>query len=162
MRFASALLSIALLGACSVEKDADEPDTAEDIAPLDDSDSGTPVRITSKDGTSVAVDSRGGNEAQWPEGFAPYRDSVVTSDIAMGSGTDAARMIEFETADAAEDVVDFYREQARAAGYDIQLDLTVNEGRMITGEREDGSGFSVSTRRAGDLNRVSLTVGRAR
>ncbi len=162
MRAIAVLLTVSMLVACS---DASE-DAATLTAPdgevtIDDTERGD-IRITSKDGASVTVDQRGGNDAQWPEGFDPYPGATVTSDIAMGGEGRAGKIIAFTSSDAPAVVADFYRRQAEAAGFEIEMELTVNEGRMLAGERTDGTGFAINASADEGGTSASLTVGRSR
>lgn len=159
MRTAIALATLSLLAACADGDQADEAGDAEAEAIIDDSGNGGDVRITSRDGKSVSIDRRTGNKAAWPKDFTAYPGAVVTSDIAMGGGDDSAKIITFESDDAPEDIVAHYRRQAEAAGYEIQLDLGENGGRMVAGEKPDGRGFSISTRASDSGTEASLTVG---
>jgi hypothetical protein len=80
-----------------------------------------------------------------PDGLSLFPGSkVVTSTLVKqpdGQGT----MVMFEAEAPAEAVVAHYRDQAKAAGFDIQLEMNTNGTQMIGGERKgDGSTLSVT------------------
>jgi hypothetical protein len=53
-------------------------------------------------------------------------------------------MVMFETDAKAETVVAHFREQAKTAGFDIQLEMNTNGTMMIGGEHKNGSTLSVT------------------
>ena len=162
MRLVAALLTVSLLAACAdADREGGTVATQEGEVMIDDTENGA-VRITSKDGRSIAIDRRGGNKAQWPDGFAPYPGATVTSDIAMGSDSGAGKIIAFTTSDQPKDVADFYRRQAEAAGFDIDMEITVDEGQMVAREKANGTGFAINASAKDGGTSASLTVGRGR
>ncbi|GGA01246.1 hypothetical protein GCM10010923_07400 [Blastomonas marina] len=162
MRVTAALLAVSLLAACSdAGEDGTKVTTPEGEVTIDDTENGD-VRITSKDGKSVSIDQRKGNDAQWPKGFAPYPGATVTSDIAMGGDSGSGKIIAFTSDDTPQQVADFYRRQAEAAGFEIEMELSVNDGRMVAGEKSDGTGFAINASADEEGTSASLTVGRSR
>lgn len=162
MRAIAALLTISLLSACSdAGEDGAAVATPDGDVTIDDTANGE-VRITSKDGQSVTIDQRGGNDAQWPEGFDPYPGATVTSDIAMGGDSGSGKIIAFTSDESPQRVADFFRRQAEAAGFEIEMEMSVNGGRMVAGEKPDGTGFAINASAEGDGTSASLTVGRTR
>lgn len=162
MRSLALVLSLSLLAACSdAGEDGTTVTTPDGEVTIDDTENGE-VRITSKDGRSVSIDQRGGNDAQWPDGFDPYPGATVTSDIAMGGDSGSGKIIAFTSTDSPEEVADFYRLQAEEAGFEIEMELSVNDGRMIAGEKPDGTGFAINASAAEEGTSASLTVGRGR
>lgn len=162
MRPIALVLSLSLLAACSERsEEGTTVATPEGEVTIDDTDNGG-VRITSKDGQSVSVDRREGNDAQWPRGFDPYPGATVTSDIAMGGDSGSGKIIAFTSDDSPQEVADFYRRQAEAAGFEIEMEMSVNDGRMVAGEKPDGTGFAINASADEDGTSASLTVGRSR
>lgn len=162
MRSLVLALPLLLLTACSdASEDGTTVTTPDGEITIDDTDNGE-VRITSKDGRSVSIDQRGGNEAQWPDGFDPYPGATVTSDIAMGSDSGAGKIIAFTSADTPQEVADFFQRQAEEAGFEIEMELSVNDGRMVAGEKPDGTGFAINASADEEGTSASLTVGRSR
>ncbi len=162
MRALPLLLTVSLLAACSdSSEDGTAVVTSEGAVVIDDTDNSA-VRITSKDGESVTVDQRGGNDAQWPEGFESYPGATVTSDIAMGGSRGSGKIIAFTSADTPGEVAEFYRRQAEQAGFAIEMEMSVNEGKMLAGEKPDGTGFAINASVSEDGTEASLTVGMGR
>lgn len=162
MRAIAILLTVSMLAACSeASEDETTVTTAGGEVTIDDTERGD-IRITSKDGQSVTVDQRGGNDAQWPEGFDPYPGATVTSDIAMGGESGSGKIIAFTSDDTPAEVAEFYRRQAEAAGFAIEMELTTDGGTMLAGERPDGTGFAINASADEGGTSASLTVGRGR
>lgn len=162
MRALAALLGMAMVAGCAdTNEDGTTVTTSEGEATIDDTGNGE-VRITSKDGASVTIDQRGGNKAQWPDGFNPYPGATVTSDIAMGGGKKSGKIITFTASDSPADVAQFYRRQAEAAGFAIEMEMSVNGGKMLAGVKPDGTGFAINASADGDGTEASLTVGMGR
>jgi hypothetical protein len=162
MRILAVLLTVSLLAACSdASEEGTTVTTPDGEVTIDDTENGE-VRITSKDGQSVTIDQRGGNDAQWPDGFDPYPGATVTSDIAMGGGSGSGKIIAFTSTDPPQEVADFFRRQAEEAGFEIEMEMSVNEGKMVAGEKPDGTGFAINASADEEGTSASLTVGRGR
>jgi hypothetical protein len=68
-------------------------------------------------------------------------------------------MVMFETDAEPEAVIAHYREQAKSAGFDIELEMNTNGTTMIAGKREsDGSSLSV-TATSGDMTTGQIIIG---
>ena len=110
------------------------------------------------DGETVTIAERKGESASWPEGFSPYPDAQVVSDMSMGTDDATGQIITFESADGPDDIADFYREQAETAGFKINMDFKVDGDRLLTAEAPDGRTFSMNTETAADVTEVSLSI----
>ena len=110
------------------------------------------------DGETVTIAERKGESASWPEGFSPYPDAQVVSDMSMGTDEASGQIITFESDDPADDIADFYREQAETAGFAINMDFKVDGDRLLTAEAPDGRTFSMNTETAADVTEVWLSI----
>lgn len=110
-----------------------------------DEDSGeTSMTVEGPDGTTTL---RSGAEVpvNLPDGFSLFSASKVVSNTVVKQADGQGTMVMFETDAAADKVIAHYREQAKAAGFDIQIEMNTNGTMMIGGERKgDGSTFSVT------------------
>lgn len=80
-----------------------------------------------------------------PDGFTLFPGSKVVTNTLVNQPDGQGTMITFEAEDPAEKVVAHYRDAAKAAGFDIQLEMNTNGTRVIGGERKsDGSSLSVT------------------
>lgn len=96
-----------------------------------------------------------------PDGFSLFPGSTVITNTVVSQDDGQGTMVMFETAGAADKVVTHYRDQAIAAGFDIQLELNTNGTMMIGGERKaDGSTLSVTASPGeGDKTTGQLIIG---
>jgi hypothetical protein len=92
---------------------------------------------TMRSGASVPVDL--------PQGFTLFPGSTVVTNTVVNQPDGKGTMVMFEAKAPADKVVAHYREQAKAAGFEIQLEMNTNGTQMIGGERkDDGSTLSVT------------------
>lgn len=79
-----------------------------------------------------------------PDGFSLFPGSKVLTNTVINKPEGQGTMVMFEAAAPADKIVAYYRDQAKAAGFDIQLEMNTNGTMMIGGERKgDGSILSV-------------------
>ena len=80
-----------------------------------------------------------------PDGFSLFPGSKVVSNTVVNQPDGQGTMVTFEADAPADKVVTHYKDQAKAAGFDIQLEMTTNGTQMIGGERKgDGASLSVT------------------
>ena len=80
-----------------------------------------------------------------PDGFTLFPGSKVVTNTVVDQPDGKGTMVTFETDAPADKVVAHYRDAAKAAGFDIQLEMTTNGTVMIGGERKsDESSISVT------------------
>jgi hypothetical protein len=92
---------------------------------------------TLRSGTNVPV--------SLPEGFTLFPGSKVVTNTVVDQPDGKGTMVTFEADAPAEKVVAHYRDAAKAAGFDIQLEMNTNGTMMVGGERKgDGSTLSVT------------------
>lgn len=110
-----------------------------------DKDSGeTSMTITGEDGEATL---RSGSDVpiKLPSGFSLFPGSKVVTNTVVSQPDGQGTMVMFEADAPADKVVAHYRDQAKAAGFAIELEMTTNGTTMIAGERKaDGSSLSVT------------------
>lgn len=79
-----------------------------------------------------------------PDGFSLYPGAKVVTNTIVKQADGQGTMVMFETDAKAETVVAHFREQAKTAGFDIQLEMNTNGTMMIGGEHKNGSTLSVT------------------
>ena len=116
----------------------------------------TSGKFTTKDGENAeyTIDKESGETSMTvkgpevpvslPGGFTLYPGAKVVTNTVVKQADGQGTMVMFETDAAPNKVVTHYREQAKTAGFDIQLEMTTNGTMMIGGERKDGSTLSVT------------------
>lgn len=125
---------------------------------VDQSGGETNVTITGEDGSTVTANS-GSGEASLPDGFTIYPGATVVSSTVVNSNDGGGSMILIQSSASPEELVTFYRQQAEAAGIEIQMNATVNGNAMINGEGSGGRTFSFSASPNGDGTSGQLIVG---
>jgi hypothetical protein len=80
-----------------------------------------------------------------PDGFTLFPGSKVVTNTVVDQPDGKGTMVTFEADAPADTIVAHYRDAAKAAGFDIQLEMTTNGTMMVGGERKaDGSSLSVT------------------
>jgi len=110
-----------------------------------DKDSGeTSMTIKGEDGEAT-LRSGASVPVTLPDGFTLFPGSKVVTNTVVDQPDGKGTMVTFEADAPADKVVAHYREAAKAAGFDIQLEMTTNGTVMVGGERKaDGSSMSVT------------------
>lgn len=161
MRASIAILIAALcLSACGSDTsgtaEAEEHDTASYTI---DEDSGETIATiktedgvaTMRSGESVPVDL--------PEGFSLFPGAQVNNNTTFSLDDSRGAMIIFQSDAEPQAIADFYREQAKAAGIEIEVDLSINGGKTLGGESEAGRTFTLNASREGEKTSAQLMVG---
>lgn len=145
------------LGACGSETPsefaADDGENAEYT--IDQETGETSMTVKGPNGTASL---RSGTDVPvtLPDGFSLFPGSTVITNTVVSQDDGQVTMVMFETAGAADKVVAHYRDQAKAAGFDIQLEMNTNGTMMIGGERKgDGASLSVTA----TANEGAVTTG---
>ena len=118
----------------------------------------TSMTIDGPDGTATL---RSGAEVpvSLPDGFSLFPGSKVVTNTVVNQPDGQGTMVMFEASAPADKIVAHYRDQAKAAGFDIQLEMNTNGTMMIGGERkDDGSTLSV-TATSGDTTTGQIIIG---
>jgi hypothetical protein len=124
-----------------------------------DKDSGeTSMTIKSEDGDAT-MRSGANVPVSLPDGFTLFPGSKVVTNTVVDQPDGKGTMVTFEADAPADKVVAHYREAAKAAGFDIQLEMNTNGTMMIGGERKaDGSSLSV-TATSGEPTTGQIIIG---
>lgn len=111
-------------------------------------------------GGSVAPEAQAAVDSL-PDGFTAYPGADVTAGTAITTGTGGGVIMVMSSTDPAQRVIDFYREQAEAAGVTISQSATAGSNLIIGGEGPDGTVLTASAAPGADgVTIIQLTVGR--
>ena len=148
-----------LLTACGSETSGEfTTEDGENAEYTIDKDSGeTSMTIKGADGTATL---RSGAEVpvSLPDGFSLYPGAKVVTNTVVKQPDGQGTMVMFETADPGDKVIAHFREQAKKAGFDIQLEMNTNGTQMIGGERKDGSTLSVTASPGGEAGTTGQLI----
>ncbi len=116
-----------------------------------DKDSGeTSMTIKGEDGDAT-LRSGASVPVSLPDGFTLFPGSKVITNTVVNQPDGQGTMVAFEADAPADKVVAHYRDAAKAAGFDIQLEMTTNGTVMIGGERKaDEMSLSVTATTGAD------------
>jgi uncharacterized lipoprotein len=155
MRIAALILAsgaAVMLAACGSETSGEfTTEDGENAEYTIDEDSGeTSMTVKGPEGTATL---RSGAEVpvSLPDGFTLYPGAKVVTNTVVKQADGQGTMVMFETDAAADKVIAHFREQAKLAGFEIQLEMNTNGTMMIGGERKaDGSSLSVTANPGGE------------
>ena len=124
-----------------------------------DKDSGeTSMTIKGEDGEAT-LRSGANVPVSLPDGFTLFPGSKVVTNTVVDQPDGKGTLIAFEADAPADKVVAHYRDAAKAAGFDIQLEMNTNGTMMVGGERKaDGSSISV-TATSGEPTTGQIIIG---
>jgi hypothetical protein len=150
----------AMLAACGSETSGEF--TTEDGKNAEytiDKDSGeTTMTITGEDGDATL--RAGANvPVTLPDGFSLFPGTKVISNAVVSQPDGQGTMIQFEADAPADKVIAHYREQAKAAGFAIELEMNTNGTQMIAGQRKDDSASLSVTATSGDMTTGQIIIG---
>ena len=158
------LLPFALaLTACqnTDEGEADAVETAEPMGRYEiDPESGE-VRATHTDAVGVTTTLRAGDKVdpRYPEPFTLYPGARITNTMLVDRGEGTAVIVEFATVDARDDVIQFYREQARKAGIEPDIEVAAGPTTTLGGTSGDGElRFALQVTQMSPLTEGQLSV----
>ncbi|MBV7266576.1 hypothetical protein [Erythrobacter ani] len=126
---------------------------------IDSSTGETTATIETADGTAT-LRSGADVPVDLPDGFSLYPGATVVTNtvVNQGEGTRVV-LLSFESDDSAEDVASYYRAEAEGAGIAIEVDATINGGRMLAGKAQDGSVFALNATTDEGKTTGQLTTG---
>lgn len=134
-----------MLAACGSETSGEfTTEDGENAEYTIDKDTGeTSMTVKGPEGTATL---RSGAEVpvSLPDGFTLYPGAKVLTNTVVKQADGQGTMVMFETNATADKVISHFREQAKAAGFEIQLEMNTNGTMMVGGERKDGSTLSVT------------------
>ena len=124
-----------------------------------DKDTGeTSISIKGEDGTAT-MRSGSSVAVSLPGGFSLFPGTKVVTNTVVNQPDGRGTMVMFEAEADADAVIAHYREQAKSAGFAIELEMNTNGTTMIAGKREsDGSSLSV-TATSGDPTTGQIIIG---
>ena len=154
----AAALSLAACGSeTSGEFTTDDGETGEYTIDNDSGEASMTVTtpegdVTMRSGASVPVDL--------PAGFTMIDGANIVSNTVINQNGTKGALVTFNSDKSPDEIFDFYREQAEAAGVTIQIETKMNGGGMIGGENDE-SGLTLSvTAYPGDEGTIGqLTIG---
>lgn len=94
-----------------------------------------------------------------PAGFTLFPGSKVVNNAVVNQPDGQGTMISFESDAPADKVVAHYRDAAKAAGFDIQLEMNTNGTQMVAGERKADSATVSVTAIPGEGEGAGVTTG---
>lgn len=160
MRLILPAVATLALAACSSEKsgtfETDDGDKGEYT--VDGDEGGVKASITTEDGTAT-MQSGENVKADLPAGFTVYPGAKVVSATNVDGGGSKGSLVMMETGDSPDKVTDFYRKQAEAAGIKIEMEMSINGGKMIGGKGEGGKMFTLNTTDNDGTTGIQLTAG---
>jgi hypothetical protein len=126
---------------------------------IDEETGETSMSVKGPDGTTTL---RSGTDVPvtLPDGFSLLPGSRVLTNTVVNQSGEQATMVMFESEVAADKVIAHFREQAKAAGFDIQLDISTNDTMMIGGERKSDASSLTVTAGGEDITTGQIMVGK--
>ena len=118
------------------------------------------IRFTDTDGNETVINSGTAVEAELPDGFTVYPGARIVSNTTMSGAQGAGSLVSIASDDPLDEVVAFYRQQAEAAGVEIEMEMKNGEAVMIGGESPDGLFFSFNASPEGGGTSGVLMAGR--
>ena len=152
MRFSERFSVTILVAAGTLTLSACGGETTETFA-TEDGDTGEYTIDQESGSTSMTIDTPEGEvsmrsgadvEAELPDGFTIMDGAQIVSTTIIDQADGAGALVLFNTNQSPQAVADYYRAQAEAAGIEIQIETSINGGRMVGGEGASGTTFSVT------------------
>ncbi len=94
-----------------------------------------------------------------PAGFSLIGGAKVLSNTVVDQAEGKGSLITFTTDKSPEEIAEFYRAEAEAAGIEIQIETSINDGRMLGGEGATGTTFSITAYPTEDGTTGQLVIG---
>lgn len=160
------LASLLLLAGCGDDdgKTITVKDGDKDVVINAVSDGGTTtIRTTGDDGEKM-VATINGKGATWPADAAPYATAypgaTVPAVISSNAGQKgSASVVTFESGDAPDKVIAYYKALAAKAGLKEGMSMTSGDTSMFTANGASGGGFAVQASTSDGKTVGSVTVG---
>ncbi len=157
-KFAFAFAASVALAACG--PDAAREEARQDGAYFIDSETGEISASAQTAEGSTKVRSGAQVPVDLPAGFTIYPGARVIGNTVFDQGQGRGAFVTIESADTPEQIAAFYLKQARDAGVNIEMQMSINEGRMIGGESADGVTFSLMATPVSQGTQAQLSVGK--
>ncbi|WP_284126023.1 hypothetical protein [Parerythrobacter aestuarii] len=156
---ATASLALALAACGSENSGTFETEDGEQGEYTVDSDGdGMNATITTEEGTAT-MRSGENVKADLPDGYTIYPGAKVVSVTNVDGTGHKGSLVMMESADSPDKIASFYKKQAEAAGIKIEMEMTINGGKMLAGKGEGDRIFSINTTNNDGTTGIQLTVG---
>ena len=161
MRISNLTVAVAALAlsSCGSETSGtfttDEGETGEYT--IDQNNGEASMTIETPDG---AVSMRTGADVpvNLPAGFSLFTGAEILSNTIIDQEGEIGALVTFTSVKSPKEIVNFYREEAEAAGIDVQIEADINGGKMLGGEGDNGTTFSVSAHPTEDNTTAQLVI----
>ena len=110
---------------------------------VDDAGDAASYTVTTDEGVMTAQ-SGGAANVKLPAGYSLYPGANVVSQTTLKTAQGNSLNVAMEVAGGADQVVDFYRKQATAAGVEIESEMKTGEMQIIGGKDKAGMTFSLT------------------
>ena len=159
MRYASIIAASFVLAACSSEPSgtAENGEGERMQYSVDEQTGETRATITTQDGTA-SMQTGPNVQARLPLGFDVYPGATVVSATNIDSDGEKGSLVMLESGDTPDQVADYYKTKAEAAGLEIKMDMKAGASRSLAGEGPGGASFSVNAGEQGSATSVQLMV----
>ena len=144
-------------GEDSITVETEDGGEATFTAESDDGD--TTVRISGDDGGSINIDAGENVSVDLPDGWSVYPGAKVVSSVTLQQADGSGVLVIMETEEAAEDMLEFYRKQAEAAGLEIKSEMKSVNTLVIASDANAATTFQFSATRDADKTTGQLLVG---
>lgn len=125
-----------------------------------DSESGESSLTVETEGGVVSMRSGAEVPVDLPAGFSLMDGLEVVTNSVVEQAEGRGSLITFQTELAPEAIIEYYRGEVEAAGVEVQIDASVNEGKMLAGENsESGLTFSVTAYPSDEGTTGQLIIG---
>lgn len=95
--------------------------------------------------------------AQLPPGFSVHPGAKIIANTVVQRREHTRSLLVMETTETIYEVMRFYRTQARAAGLEVQVDLSGEDRASLGGHLKGGGDLTISARREGATTRIELS-----
>jgi len=153
----TATLALAACGGSDTTTIETEDGTAE--YSVDDDNGDTEIRFTDGEGNDTVIATGSDTDAQLPDGFSLYPGATIATNTVMSGEQGEGSMIGFTSSASPDDLAAHYRQEAEAAGFDIQMEMKTGDTVMIGGEGPNDGFFSLNASADGDGSSAMLIVG---
>ena len=161
LRTTSLFAATVVLAACGSDRSGEftTEDGESGEYSIDSSTGETTARIETPDGEAT-LRSGANVPVELTDGFSVYPGATILSNTVVNQGEGKGNLVLMQIDASPEEVIKHYRDQAEAAGFDIQIEMSVNDGKMIGGEGPQDSFFSVNASRTeGEPTQAQLMLG---
>ena len=148
------------LAACSPDASGtfDDGKGGEGNYTIDQSGGETTATVTTRDGTATMKSGKD-LKITLPEGFSVFPGAEVENNTSFSSPDGTGALVNMTSDASPQEMVDFYRKQAKAAGAEITLDVTKGKQMMLVGKGKDDLGFTFNAGPGDGKTTAQLMIG---